>query len=53
MGCGESAGNFGENGALSPDAVHFPLGRFIFLGGGVFWGVQQGLLGKVLSIQAL
>ena len=30
MGCGESAGNSCENGALSPEAVHFPLGRFTF-----------------------
>ena len=82
MECGESAGNFGENGSLSPVARmgtgftgpsgrtwHFhPRGkcrvflrkRFTFPWGGSFspgtessGGVQQGLLGKVLSIQAL
>ena len=26
MECGESAGFFGENGSLSPAAVHFPRG---------------------------
>ena len=54
MECGESAGNSGENGALSPEAVHFPLGRFIFPGGwSLLGGVQQGMLGEMLSIQAL
>ena len=47
MGCGESAGNFGENGALSPGAVHFPRG--VESSG----EVQQGVLGEVLSIQVL
>ena len=54
MECGESAGNFGENGTLSPGAVHFPLRRFIFPGGTESsGGVQQGVLGEVLSIQVL
>ena len=89
MECGKSAGNFGENGSLSPVAGrgtgstglsrrtwHFyPRGkcreflrkRYTFPWGGALssgavhfpWGVessggvQQGLLGKVLSIQAL
>ena len=44
---GESAGFSCENGSLSTGAVHFPRG--VESSG----GVQQGLLGKVLSIQAL
>ena len=47
MECGESAGNSDENGALSPGAVHFPRG--VESSG----GVQQGMLGEMLSIQAL
>ena len=47
MECGESAGNFGENGSLSPGAVHFPRG--VESSG----GVQQGMLGEMLSIQVL
>ena len=47
MGCGESAGNFGENGTLSPRAVHFPPQHE------TSEEVQQGMLGEVLSIQAL
>ena len=47
MECGESAGFFRENGSLSPGAVHFPRGTESD------GGVQQGMLGEVLSIQAL
>ncbi len=47
MECGESAGNSGENGALSTGAVHFPRG------GESSGGVQQGVLGEVLGIQVL
>ena len=47
MEYGESAGNFGENGALSPGAVHFPRGTESD------GGVQQGVLGEVLGIQVL
>ena len=47
MECGESAGNSGENGSLSPGAVHFPRGEESSGGG------QQGVLGEVLSIQVL
>ena len=42
MGCGESAGFFGENGALSPRAVHFPRG-WSLLGGS-----SRACLGKCL-----
>ena len=31
----------------------FPWGGSFSPGGGVFWGVQQGVLGEVLSIQVL
>ena len=44
---GESAGNFGENGSLSPEAVHFPPQHE------TSGEVQQGMLGEMLSIQAL
>ena len=44
---GESAGNFRENGSLSPGAVHFSSWVE------TFEEVQQGILWEVLSIQAL
>ena len=44
---GESAGFFRENGSLSPGAVHFPPRHE------TSEEVQQGILGEVLSIQAL
>ena len=45
----ESAGNFGENGSLSPVAVHFPLGRFIFPGGwSLLEGSSRACIGKCL-----
>ena len=49
MECGESAGNFGENGAVSPEAVHFPPQRFIFPGGwSLLGGSSRACIGKCL-----
>ena len=42
MECGESAGNSGENGALSTGAVHFPRG------GSLLGGSSRACLGKCL-----
>ena len=49
MECGKSAGNFGENGSLSPGAVYFPRGRFIFPGGwSLLRGSSRACIGKCL-----